>query len=110
MQGASVALGRAMRFDTVEVPASTPLDEYLKSGWIEGVEVTKETTLEVGGPPAETGIAKSGEWTFRLAAIRQGNMVYRLIFAAKNFSAEADQSFMDSIASFHRLSPEEIAG
>jgi predicted Zn-dependent protease len=108
VQGASASLGRAMRFDTVEVPASTSLDEYLKSGWIEGVEVTRETTLDVGGLQAETGVAKSGEWTFRLAAIRQGAMVYRLIFAAKNFSAEADQSFMQSIASFHRLTPEEV--
>jgi predicted Zn-dependent protease len=109
VQGAAASTGRAMRFDTVEVPSSTTLDQYLKSGWIEGVEVSKETTLEVGGLPAETGIAKSGEWTFRLAAIRQGGMVYRLIFAAKNFSPDADQSFMDAIASFHRLTPEEIA-
>jgi predicted Zn-dependent protease len=109
VQGASASLGRAMRFDTVEVPASTPLDEYLKSGWIEGVDVTKETTLDVGGLPGETGIAKSGEWTFRLAAIRQGGVVYRLIFAAKNFSSEADQSFLQSIASFHRLTPEETS-
>jgi predicted Zn-dependent protease len=108
VQGASTSLGRAMRFDTVEVPASMPLDQYLKSGWIEGVEVTRETTLDVGGLPAETGVAKSGEWTFRLAAIRQGGVVYRLIFAAKNFSAEADQSFMQSITSFHRLTPEEV--
>ena len=108
VQGASASLGRAMRFDTVEVPASTPLDEYLKSGWIEGVEVTRQTTLDVGGLPAVTGVAKSGDWTFRLAAIRQGGMVYRLIFAAKNFSPEADQSFMQSISSFHRLTPEEV--
>ncbi|MBV9052968.1 MAG: M48 family metalloprotease [Hyphomicrobiales bacterium] len=108
VQGASTSLGRAMRFDTVEVPATTPLDEYLKSGWIEGVEMTRVTTIEVGGLPAETGVAKSGEWTFRLAAIRQGGMVYRLIFAAKNFSPEADQSFMQSIASFHRLTPDEM--
>ena len=109
VQGAAASTGRAMRFDTVEVPGSTTLDQYLKSGWIEGVEVTKETTLDVGGLPAETGIAKSGEWTFRLAAIRQGSVVYRLIFAAKSFSPEADQGFMDAIASFHRLTPEEIA-
>jgi predicted Zn-dependent protease len=109
VQGAAASAGRAMRFDTVEVPASTTLDEYLKSGWIEGVEVAKETTLEVGGMQAETGVAKSGDWTFRLAAIRQGNIVYRLIYAAKNFSPEADQGFMDSIASFHRLTPEEVA-
>jgi predicted Zn-dependent protease len=107
VQGAAASLGRAMRFDTVEVPASTPLDQYLKSGWIEGVEVTKETSLDVGGLAAETGLAKSGEWTFRLAAIRQGGVVYRLIFAAKSFSPEADQSFLQSIASFHRLTPEE---
>ncbi|SEC88879.1 Putative Zn-dependent protease [Rhizobiales bacterium GAS188] len=109
VQGAAAALGRAMRFDTVEVPSSTPLDQYLKSGWIEGVEVTKETTLDVGGLSAETGIAKSGEWSFRLAAIRQGGVIYRLIYAARNFSPEADQSFMQSIASFHRLNAEEIA-
>jgi predicted Zn-dependent protease len=109
VQGAAAGLGRAMRFDTVEVPASTPLDQYLKSGWIEGVEVTKETTLEVGGLNAETGIARSGDWSFRLAAIRQSGVIYRLIYAAKNLSPEADQSFMQSIASFHRLSAEEIA-
>lgn len=107
VQGVAASLGRALRFDTVEVPASTPLDQYLKSGWIEGVEVTKQTTLDVGGLPAETGIAKSGDWTFRLAAIRQGGMVYRMIFAAKNLSPEADQSFMQSIMTFHRLTAEE---
>jgi predicted Zn-dependent protease len=109
VQGVSASLGRALRFDTVEVPASTPLDQYIRSGWIEGVEVTKQTTLDVGGLPAETGIAKSGDWTFRLAAIRQGGIVYRMIFAAKNLSPEADQSFMQSIMSFHRLTAEETA-
>jgi predicted Zn-dependent protease len=109
VQGAAASLGRAMRFDTIEVPASTPLDEYLKSGWIEGVTVTREMALDVGGLQAETGVAKSGDWTFRLAAIRQGGMVYRLIFAAKNFSPEADQSFLQSIASFHRLTSEETS-
>ena len=109
VQGAATALGRAMRFDTVEVPTSTPLDQYLKSGWIEGVEVTKEQTLDVAGMTAETGVAKSGEWSFRLAAIRSGQVIYRLIYAAKNLTAEADQSFMQSIMSFHHLSAEEIA-
>jgi predicted Zn-dependent protease len=109
VQGVAASLGRALRFDTVEVPTSTSLDQYLKSGWIEGVDVTKQATIDVGGLPAETGIAKSGEWTFRLAAIRQGGMVYRIIFAAKNLSPEADQSFMQSIMSFHRLTAEEAA-
>lgn len=109
VQGSASSLGRALRFDTVEVPATTSLSDYLKSGWIDGVDVTKETSLEIGGMQAVTGVAKSGDWAFRLAAIRQGGVVYRLIFAARNLTPEADQTFMTSIGSFHRLAAEESA-
>ena len=57
--------------------------------------ITDVKALDVGGLAAETGIAKSGELgRFRLAAIRNGNIVYRPSFAARSLTPEADRRFV----------------
>jgi predicted Zn-dependent protease len=41
--------------------------------------------------------------------IRSGEFLYRLIFAARALTDDADARFMDSIRSFRRLAPDEGA-
>lgn len=97
----------ALRLDRVHVSAQTTLQAYLASGWIDGLQQGSVETLVVDGFPVATATAKGAEWSFRLAAIRQGEEVYRLIFATKSMSDETDRQFRASIASFRKITADE---
>ena len=100
---------QALRLDTVSPPSGSSLESYLSSGWIQGLQTSTIQSLTINGLPAATALAKSDDWTFRLAAIQLDDSVYRLIFAAHSFTPAEDRKFQDSIATFRRLSPQEAA-
>jgi len=52
-----------------------------------------------GGMPAVLANARAGEWNFRVAVIAYRDDVYRIIFAVKSLTPEADERFARSIAS-----------
>jgi predicted Zn-dependent protease len=97
----------ALRLDSARVPASTPLETYIESGWIDGLVQSSVEPTEVNGMPAMLATARAGEWNFRLAAIRKGEDVYRLIFAARALTGEADGRFKAAISSFRPATPED---
>jgi predicted Zn-dependent protease len=99
----------AMRFDGVTVAESTPPATYLASGWINGLVngSIKETT--VNGLPAATAEAAAGNWVFRIGVVQVGGSMFRLIFADRNGPALIDGALATTLASFHRMSKEEIA-
>ena len=97
----------ALRLDSVHLPSATTLEAYLASGWIEGLETASITTSINNGLPMASAIARGGEWSFRLAAIRLGTDVYRMIFATRALGPEADQRYRTAIETFHRISNEE---
>ncbi len=99
----------ALRLDSVRVSAATPLETYLGSGWIEGLQQSSVETTTINGLPAALAVARGKEWSFRLAAIRFGTDVYRLIFATRNLNADADGRFRAAIDTFRRISLEEAA-
>jgi predicted Zn-dependent protease len=99
----------ALRVDSVRIPAATGLEEYLASGWIDGLQQGSIESLMINGLPAATATARGGEWTFRLAAIRFGTDVYRLIFATRTLTPERDQRYREAINSFRRVPSEEAA-
>jgi predicted Zn-dependent protease len=98
----------AMRLDSVSVSGDTPLDAYLNSGWIEGLQQASVRTITVNGLPAATATAHSGEWRFRLAAVRLGTDLYRIIFATRDLDDDTDRRFMTAIESFRRLTSDEV--
>jgi predicted Zn-dependent protease len=75
--------GEAVRFDSAEVPASMPLADYLKSGWIAGLRPETVATANQGGLDTASGIAATDQWNFRVEVIRFEGRVYRFIFAAR---------------------------
>jgi predicted Zn-dependent protease len=75
--------GEAVRFDSAEVPASMPLADYLKSGWIAGLRPETVATSNQGGLDTASGIAATDQWNFRVEVIRFEGRVYRFIFAAR---------------------------
>ncbi|MDR3375310.1 MAG: M48 family metalloprotease [Ancalomicrobiaceae bacterium] len=106
---ASDASGAAMRFDGVSVDPATALPDYLRSGWINGLDPGSVTTTTVGEFSAATAHAAADGWTFRIGVIRAGRTVYRFIFAAQDPQASFDAAFLETLSSFHRLSPSESA-
>ncbi|MBV8662905.1 MAG: Zn-dependent protease, partial [Hyphomicrobiales bacterium] len=66
-------------------------------------------TIAGGDMPMATAVAQGAQWSFRLGAVRLGNRIYRLIFAAHSLTPAVDARFRAAIQSFHRLRPEEAA-
>ena len=81
--GLAAGGAEALRLDSVRVPSETPLETYLNSGWVEGLQKPSIRTMTINALPAAVAVAKSGEWNFRVAVIRLETEVYRLIFAAR---------------------------
>jgi len=100
--------GRALRLDTVKPKDGQSLSDYLASGWIEGVDTGSVSTLSINGSEAATAVARGDEWSFRLYAIRFGNSVYRLIFAARDLSPAADALFQQTASSFRNMTAGEL--
>ncbi len=99
----------ALRLDNVVVGPATPLETYLASGWLDGLIESSIRTGTVDGMPAAFGIARAGEWNFRVAVIRREGEVYRLMFAVRSLNEEAERRFQESIDSFHSITPDEAA-
>jgi predicted Zn-dependent protease len=107
--GVGEAGTQALRLDSIDEQDNESLEQALGSGWIEGVQTNSIETLKDTDLPTAVAVAKGDQWTFRLAAIRLGSRIFRLIFAAHTLSAPVDATFMASIRSFHRITPEEGA-
>ena len=97
----------ALRLDSVSLSSDTSLESYLAMDWISGLQPSTVKSLSVNGLPAATGLAKSGEWQFRVGVVRLGSDVYRLIFATTSLNERTDQRFRDSLESFRRVTSDE---
>ena len=98
----------ALRLDSVSLPAATSLEDYARSGWIEGLIASSLETIDVNGMPAVTATARAGEWNFRLAVIRFGKgEVYRMIFATHGLDPAREKIFRAAIDSFREIDADE---
>jgi len=88
--------GEAVRFDSAQVPATRSLGDYLKSGWIAGLDGNSVQVQNLNGFDTASGVAKTDQWNFRVEVVRFGDQVYRFIFAARIdselFARGADQT------------------
>ena len=74
--------GTALRFDAVGLAQGTDLSEYLKSGWINGLDETSIRSFSVNGLQAASAEARAKGWFFQIAVIQAGGAAtYRFIFA-----------------------------
>jgi predicted Zn-dependent protease len=105
--GATASGQEALRLDAVRVPANQPLAAYLSSGWIDGIEPYSIMPLTINGFEAATALARGEQWSFRLFAIRFGNDVYRMAFAAREMTPDIDAGFRKAAETFRRVPPEE---
>jgi predicted Zn-dependent protease len=75
--------GEAVRFDSAEVPSNMTLSDYLKSGWIAGLQPETIKAQSINGLDTASAVAATAQWNFRVSVVRYQGRAYRFIFAAK---------------------------
>jgi len=99
----------AVRFDGVTLAKRTALTDYIRSGWVSGLDASTVRPVTVNGQEAARARAVADGWQFDVTVIRAGSQVYRLLTAAPAGSS-ALLSTADAVAgSFRVLSDAEKA-
>ncbi|MEI2735022.1 MAG: M48 family metalloprotease [Rhodoblastus sp.] len=99
----------AVRLDSVPDNSGGALDAYLTSGWLDGLLKSSVQAGEINGMPAAFGLARAGEWNFRVAVVRKDGDIYRILFAARAMDEASIARFDQAIQSFRPLTEEEAA-
>lgn len=100
--------GEAVRFDSATVPTEMALTDYLKSGWISGLDAASVRNETHNGVPMATGVARTKDWFFRIAVLRFQEVVYRFIFASRSDNAAFEQAARQTIASFRQVRTSDL--
>ena len=101
--------GTALRFDAVGLSPGQSLTDYLRSGWVNGLDTNSVRELAINGLAAASASATAAGWYFRITVIRVGNATYRFIFANDANTAAFDQSAMLIANSFRQLTATEVS-
>lgn len=102
--------GTALRFDAVGLAQGTDLAEYLKSGWVNGLDETSVRSFSVNGLQAASAEAEAKGWYFQIAVIQAGGAAtYRFIFANEVRNDAFRQAAQETVDSFRTLSDREVS-
>ena len=101
--------GAGVRFDGADVPARQSLTDYIRSGWVEGLDPSTVRAIKINGLDAATGRATVGRWEFDITAVRAGGRVYRILVAVPAGSGGLEQLAAQTRNTFRSLSRREIA-
>jgi predicted Zn-dependent protease len=85
------------------------LEDYLKSGWIAGLQPTTVRRESANGFEMATGVAVTSQWNFRVAVVRHDGRVYRFIFAAKFDSPAFTKAAEATLKSFRAATAKDLA-
>lgn len=100
----------ALRFDSVDVPKGTPLDVYLKSGWVNGLDASSVQLRRNNGLTIAFGKAQDKGWDFDVALFQVGGDVFRMLTAMPSDKAKRLGNDADFVRrNFRLLTPEERA-
>lgn len=99
----------AIRFDGVSVDQRRSLTDYIRSGWVAGLEDNSVRQETINGNEAAVANASAEGWRFNVTVIRAGGQVYRLLTAAPVASTVLDSVAKSVGGSFRILSPAEKA-
>jgi predicted Zn-dependent protease len=102
--------GTALRFDAVGLTQGTDLADYLKSGWVNGLNEASVRSFSVNGLQAASAEAEAKGWFFEIAVIQAGGAAtYRFIFANEARNQAFRQAAQQTVDSFRTLSSREVA-
>ena len=71
----------AVRFDAVDLSAGTDLGDYIRSGWVAGLDPSTVRSFKLNGLDAANASAGAEGWRFDVTVIRNGDRSYRLLTA-----------------------------
>ncbi|MEJ5020359.1 cell division protease CdlP [Ochrobactrum vermis] len=97
----------AIRFDGASLPAGSDLADYIRSGWVTGLDDSSIQTTTINGLPAATARASADRWQFDIVVIGANNKVYRFLTAAPKGSNALLPASQTVTQSFRLLSPAE---
>jgi predicted Zn-dependent protease len=93
-----------IRFDAIKVKSGISLSNYIRSGWVNGLQPDSIEETKFNGHKAATASAEADGWNYRIAIIRLGSENYRFLAASNRDSAQLDQILSLTANSFDRLS------
>ncbi|MDC9701633.1 MAG: M48 family metalloprotease [Alphaproteobacteria bacterium] len=102
----------AMRFDGVFLEGEYyNLETYVRSVWGSRITLLKSFEEEGQGHyPLIYGSARSGGWTYRMAALRANETeVFRFLLARRGMPKESERAFESIVRSLRPLGKEEVA-
>ncbi|WP_246666155.1 M48 family metalloprotease [Aquamicrobium sp. LC103] len=100
---------QAIRFDGVTVDQRVSLADYVRSGWVAGLDETTIRPINVNGNEGVSAKARAEGWQFDVTVMRAGGQVYRLLTAAPASSNTLDATASQVTGSFRTLSDAEKA-
>ncbi|WP_202334265.1 M48 family metalloprotease [Mesorhizobium sp. L-8-3] len=99
----------AIRFDGVALDPKVQLVDYVRSGWVAGLDPSSVRAETINGNEAAVARARADGWQFDIVVIRAGGQVYRLLTAAPAASTALDGIARSVSGSFKLLTPAEKA-
>ncbi|MCO6391380.1 M48 family metalloprotease [Aliihoeflea aestuarii] len=99
----------AVRFDGVTVEQRQSLTDYVRSGWVAGLDPASVRSMTINGNEAVNAQARAEGWQFDVTLIRSGRQVYRLLTAAPLASTDLQPVARAVADSFRTLSAAEKA-
>ncbi|CBI76924.1 conserved protein of unknown function [Bartonella clarridgeiae 73] len=98
----------AIRFDAVPFPLNMSASDYLKSGWVAGLDMSSVHPITIQGLPAAHAYAINKQWQFDVVVIPIKNRIFRFLTAAPHHSKNFEAIAQNMTQSFHLLSPQEL--
>ncbi len=99
----------AIRFDAVALSSNASLTDYVRSGWVAGLDPRSVRRLVINGNEAVNAKATADRWQFDVTIIRAAGQVYRMLTAAPQSSRALDGVAGEVTQSFRVLTAAERA-
>lgn len=96
----------AIRFDGVDDPG-TSLAEYMRSGWVTGLDEASLRPLTVNGLEALSARAAADRWSFDVTIVKVDDQIYRFLTAAPRGSRQLDEAANVLKTTFRRMTAGE---
>ncbi|WP_273756571.1 M48 family metalloprotease [Bartonella sp. MM73XJBT] len=98
----------AIRFDAIPRPFALSASEYLKSGWIIGLDESSVHPITIQGHLGAQARAVNAHWQFDVVVIFFKNHAFRFLTAAPHHSQHFEEIATKTIQSFHSLSSSQF--
>lgn len=99
----------AIRFDGTQVTSKPSMVDYMRSGWVTGLDETTVRATTSNGLPAAVAKARADRWEFEIMVVDAGDRIYRFLTAAPIGSPNLAPAAKAVADSFRIMSPAEKA-